>query len=48
MECFETLFGNPPTGRNMPTPGGRITPTRDNHGGEQPDVDPVQVVVNVA
>ena len=23
------LFGTPPTGRNMPTPRGRITPTRD-------------------
>jgi hypothetical protein len=27
--CFETLFGATASGRCMPTPGGRITPTTD-------------------
>ena len=35
-ECFETHFGPPPTGRNMPTPGGRITPTRDTSAAPLP------------
>ena len=33
-------FGNPPTGRNMPTPGGRITPTRDKPQVLRPEATP--------